>query len=193
MKVQKRHIVLASLVVALGAAVYLNWQFSDTNLMLKTDYEDTKELGEAKYVNKAITSSKQDETTATDPTSQAEANLKKSQNDYFATAQTERQKTQDSILESIKEVTANLENSEENKKLAQENLEKIEKMILAQNNIEGVLKAKGFTECLCYLNDNSCTVIVLESDLDNLSTLIVKDAVQGQYNIESDKITIVQI
>ena len=193
MKVQKRHIVLASLVVALGAAVYLNWQFSDTNLMLKTDYEDTKELGEAKYVNKAIISDKQDETTATDPTSQAETELKKSQVDYFATAETDRQKAQDSILESIKEITANLENSEENKKLAHENLEKIEKMILAQNNIEGILKAKGFSECLCYINDNSCTVIVLKSDLDNLSTLIVKDAVQGQYNIESDKITIVQI
>ena len=31
MKFHKRQLILASLVVALGAAVYLNWQFSDTH------------------------------------------------------------------------------------------------------------------------------------------------------------------
>ena len=40
------------LVVALGAAVYLNWQFSGDNGFNTTGFlEPTKELGEAKYVN----------------------------------------------------------------------------------------------------------------------------------------------
>ena len=32
MKYGKRQLILASLVLALGAAVYLNWQFSDTGV-----------------------------------------------------------------------------------------------------------------------------------------------------------------
>ena len=52
MKFHKRQLILASLVVALGAAVYLNWQFSGDNAYNTTGFlEPTKELGEAKYVN----------------------------------------------------------------------------------------------------------------------------------------------
>ena len=49
----KRQLVLAALVVALGAAVYLNWQFSDNRALLATNTVTTsqKELGEAQSVN----------------------------------------------------------------------------------------------------------------------------------------------
>lgn len=48
----KRQLVLAALVVALGAAVYLNWQFSDNRDLLATNTvtSSQKELGEAQYV-----------------------------------------------------------------------------------------------------------------------------------------------
>ena len=47
MKFGKRQLVLAALVVALGAAVYLNWQFSDNSDLLaaNTTVESGKELG----------------------------------------------------------------------------------------------------------------------------------------------------
>ena len=38
MGIGKRQLVLAALVVALGAAVYLNWQFSGDNQLLTTEY-----------------------------------------------------------------------------------------------------------------------------------------------------------
>ncbi len=193
MKIQKRHIVLASLVLALGAAVYLNWQFSDAPGLVNTASDDTKELGQAKYVNSSVTVPQQETDAETDPGDEIEATLKKAEDDYFANALTQRQQTQDSVLESIKEVADKLEASDESKALAAENLEKLEGMILAQNNIEGILQAKGFSQCLCYISDGSCTVIVLKSELEDSSTLIVKDAVQSQYKIDFENITIVEI
>ena len=49
MGIGKRQILLAALVLALGAAVFLNWQFSDNNELIATNMvNSTKELGEAK-------------------------------------------------------------------------------------------------------------------------------------------------
>lgn len=191
MKIQKRHIVLASLVLALGAAVYLNWQFSDGNGLLKASNDEAKELGKAKYVNNSVTVPTEE--SKTNPTDEAKDALKKAEDDYFASALTERTQTQDSILESVKEITANLESSEESKTLAAENLKKLEDLILAQNNIEGILKAKGFSKCLCCLSEKGCSVIVLKDELKNLSTLIIKDAVTSQYDVEFENITVVEV
>ena len=47
MKIKKQHVLAAALVLALGAAVYLNWQFSGTPLISST----SKELGAATYVS----------------------------------------------------------------------------------------------------------------------------------------------
>ena len=58
MKIQKRHVLMASLVLALGAAVYLNWQFTGNSDMLSVDA--SKKLGEAQYVNGDITDETQE-------------------------------------------------------------------------------------------------------------------------------------
>ena len=48
MKIKKQHILVSALILALGAAVYLNWHFSGTPLLSQT----SKELGAATYVSK---------------------------------------------------------------------------------------------------------------------------------------------
>ena len=42
MKMKKRNLIVAALVIALGVAVYLNWQFGGDNTLLTSS---TKELG----------------------------------------------------------------------------------------------------------------------------------------------------
>ena len=54
MKFGKKQLVLASLVLALGAAVYLNWQFAGTNrLPVEGEDSETSQLGAAQLVNNA--------------------------------------------------------------------------------------------------------------------------------------------
>ena len=59
MKFRKRQLILASLIAALGTAVYLNWQFTgDKNFQVSNMLQSTEELGEARYVNNSDFSDK---------------------------------------------------------------------------------------------------------------------------------------
>ena len=91
MKFQKKHIVISALVLALGTAVYVNWQFSNTN----TD-TTSKELGAASYVNATVLS--------TDDEAVQTSALSKEQKNYFATERTKRQETQDKVIDEAQEI-----------------------------------------------------------------------------------------
>ena len=60
MKFGKRQLVIASLVVALGTAVYLNWQFSENSAINIVDDSENnyKKIGQTTYVNTEINNPK---------------------------------------------------------------------------------------------------------------------------------------
>lgn len=182
MKIKKRHVVLAAVILALGAAVYLNWQFADSGSLIAPT---SKELGEVAYVNA--------EAQATGDEAQAASKEQSDSSSYFAQAKTERQQSQDAAVSLAKETLTLTENDEEAKAEAVEQLNTLEKCFLAQSNIESVLRAKGFSECLCYISDEGCTVTVKSSELKENSPLIIKDAVQSQYEIDFNDIKIVEV
>lgn len=211
MKIQKRHILMASLVLALGAAVYLNWQFTGNSDMLSVDA--SKKLGEAQYVNGDITDETQEagifdsifggdddkstesteETTEGENTTAVKAELTEEQISYFSTVRTDREQTQSKVLEDAKEVLSLSENSEEAKEEAAESVSQLEKLILAQSNIENLLKAKGFTDVVCFISDEGCNVVVASQNMDDSGSLLVKDAVMSQLDMGSEQIKIIQI
>lgn len=210
MKIQKRHVLMASLVLALGAAVYLNWQFTGNSDMLSVDA--SKKLGEAQYVNGDITDETQEagifdsifgdddkstesaeETTEGEDTTVVKAELTEEQISYFSTVRTDREQTQSKVLEDAKEVLSLSENSEEAKEEAAESVSQLEKLILAQSNIENLLKAKGFTDVVCFISDEGCNVVVASQNMDDNGSLLVKDAVMSQLDMGSEQIKIIQI
>ncbi|MBQ6153431.1 MAG: SpoIIIAH-like family protein [Ruminococcus sp.] len=181
MKIKKRHVVLAAVILALGAAVYLNWQYADGSSLIAPT---SKELGEVAYVNA--------EAEATGDEAQATSKEQGGSSPYFAQAKTERQQTQDAAVSLAKETLTLTDSDEEARKDAVDQLNTLEERFLAQSNIESVLKAKGFTECICFISDEGCTVAVKSSELKDNSPLIIKDAVQSQYEIDFNDITIVE-
>lgn len=175
MKIKKTHILVSALVLALGAAVYLNWQFSSSP-SAKTA---SKELGAATYVSR--------DTVATAD----EAVL--SPKDKMLRARTERTQAQDKALSEAKEILALADTSDDIKNAAIEKASQIERRIIGQSNIESILCAKGFSEVLCYASDTGCTVTVLKKDLKTDSPLIIKDVVMSQLGIAFNDIVIVDL
>lgn len=179
MKFQKKYIVLATLVLALGTAVYVNWQFAGTKANT-----NSKELGAASYVSATVSDSTSDEAV------QISA-LSKEQKNYFATERTKRQATQDKVIDVANE-TLDLENvSESEMTEAQKSVEKLLKTYTIQDSIESIIKAKGFSECLCYISDEGVTVIVPDSELNDTSALVIDDAVTSHYDVSYEDISIV--
>ena len=177
MKSKKKYIVFASLVLALSAAVYINWQLSGA----KTP-QSAKELGAASYVS-ATASASDDEVQQT-------AALSNESKSYFSAERTKRQATQDKIIDA-KEIF-NLESSSDADKCeAEKNVEELLKTFTIQDSIESIVKAKGFSECLCYISDQGVSVIVPKSQLDDTSVLIIDDAVVTHYEVDYDDISVI--
>ena len=173
---------MASLVLALSAAVYLNWSMTQPT---------SKILGESKFVS--ATMSTQSTPDEAKQTSAKVSNLTEKQQSFFAKAKTERDQIQDEIIDTASE-KLNLENtSEADRNEAQNQVAGIIKNFTVQNSVETTLKAKAFSECLCYINEQGCVVTVPKSELNDSTSMIIKSTVQSMTNMGFDKITVVTV
>ncbi len=182
MKKFKKQFLAATLILALGAAVYLNWTMSGAKSV-------SRSLGETKFVNATVS------TTATNAKTKqtAKSVLSDKQKKLFSEAKITRDQAQDKVIDTAKE-TLNLENtSEKDYTKAQSRVAGVLQNFTLQDTIETNLKAKGFSNALCYINDNGCTVTVLKSELNDDKKLIIKAAVKSTANIDFDKVTIVTV
>ncbi len=187
MKLHRRQLILTSLVLALGAAVYLNWHFSEDKGLNATDILHTqKELGEARYVNTSKTPEYNDED------AKPVINMSKETAEYFAKAKMERQKSRDEATQLIKSSLSDVNLDEKAKSNAMENAEKIAKSIQQESNVENLIKAKGFGECMAFLQNGECSIIVNPGSLNESSVITIRDIVSGQTGIPFNKIKITE-
>lgn len=177
MKLKKIYVVLAALVLALGTAVYVNWQFNEN------ENTSAKELGAASYVNATLPSS-------TDEAVKTSA-LTTEQENYFSSERTKRKAMQDEVIDKSSDTLKTEDVDEDEMTEAQQEIAKILKNFTIQDSIESIIKAKGFSECLCYISDGEVTIIVPETELDDTSALVIDDAVTSHYQVAYEDISIV--
>lgn len=168
MVIGKKHIVLASLVVALAVAIFLNYRFSDSSIATSTDIDSS--------------SSSSSSAAVTDT-------------NFFATARLTRSQNRDTAEEVLKNVTSNSSATAEERKTANETINQIAKDINTEGQIETLIKAKGFPECVCLINDKTASVVVKPKTSDSLSandTAQIFDIVINQTKFPKSSIKIIQ-
>lgn len=177
--VKKRQIILATLIAALGVAVFVNWYYtkpevqqssslSETTQVSKNLSDDTSEIGEAQLVNS------------------------KNVNEYFTTARVNRKKAHDEALEALNEIIKDSASSSEAVISAEKSLEEISKTIKLESDLENLISAKTDSECVVVINDGKAQVIVNKNTLnDTISTQII-DIIASQANIFSENVTLIE-
>ena len=85
--------------------------------------------------------------------------------DYFSTTVLNRQNSRDEAIDVLKLVTENEEASEEAKAEAAAKISKIAVDIQNEANIETLVKAKGFEDCVAIISDNAVSVVVKAESL----------------------------
>ena len=177
--VKKRQIILATLIAALGVAVFVNWYYtkpegqqsssvSETTQTSKSLSDDTSEIGEAQLVNS------------------------QSVNEYFTTARVNRKKAHDEALEALNEIIKDSASSSEAVISAEKSLEEISKTIKLESDLENLISAKTGSECVVVINDGKTQVILNKNTLnDTVSTQII-DIITSQANIFSENITLIE-
>lgn len=228
---KKRQLVLAALVVSLGAAVYLNWQFSGDPQIVATNASQTgKELGATQLVNgsgSSLTSKTADTVSAASsspassaassavssavskPSSTASSTVSQVQSgsssvvstaasgstitEYFNQARLSRQKTRDSAIELLEKVMNDSASSEEAKKKAVDDAAVIAQNMLKESNMENLIKSKGYVDCVVFLQNDECSVVVKkETQFVESDAVAIRDIITGQTEIQPSKIKIVE-
>lgn len=189
MKMGKRQVILAALVVALGAAVYLNWQFAGGNtVQMAGTTASEKELGQAQLVNADPSTS-----SVADSSEEITTSSAASGSDSFTQARLTRQKARDQAVELLEKVTSDVSSSDDAKKEAVTQAAQIAQNIQQENNAENLIKAKGFSDCVVYLQNGTCNVVVSKGDKEmSEAVMLIKDIVVGQTGVTYDKIKIIE-
>ena len=174
----KRQIVLATLVVALGMAVYLNWQFADegARLAVAGDIDASKNYGDAQFVDSNVTDNQISDVDV-----------------YFAEAKLSRKKSRDEAVQSIKNMLQDSALSEEQKSELAVQAAEIIKAMESESNIESLIKAKGFSECMVYIGDQQVNVVVKTPGLLVDEVAQIRDILLAQTHVTVDNIAIVEV
>lgn len=172
----KKQVLLATLIVALGVAVYLNYYFSNQSPVIDTgaSVSDTsKNMGDAQYVGGSAQSS--------EPGDKA---------DYFSQARKNREDARAQSLDLIKEMMNDVKATDAIKKQALEKTEAGAAAIEQESKIESLIKAKGFADCVVYIEGENCNVVVKADSLQPQQTIQITEIVTAQSKIVAQNIKI---
>lgn len=199
MIIGKKQIVLASLVLVLAAAVYVNWLFARTD---KQDYDITAELssGSVTETETVVNAPTEDAVQQTDASAQkhlGESELVDSKSvaseNYFALAAVAKLQARDEAIDTIS-LVLNDENADEaSKTAASDKAMQLSENIETETAIENLIKSKGFEECMVYLNGDSANVVVRCADMDSAKATQIKELVLTESNILAENISIIDL
>ncbi len=189
MIVSKKQIVLASLVAALGAAVYLNYQFAATEgeyIASSTDNTVTAQeenYGDATFVDTktAIENQLMNSSIAIDSS------------EYFSEAKLTRTKSRDEAVEALKTMLSDEQLTLEQKSALTQQATDFAQSIEVEGKIENLLKAKGFSDCMVYYDDNNVDVILKADDLMEEQVTQIRDVILEETDVSVQDISIVPI
>lgn len=183
MKTWKKNMVAAAVLVTVCTGIYLNWLYTeDTAAADLTDTLDSeKVLSEDTLVlsddAKALAAGEYD-TTGTD---------------YFATVRLSRQQARDSAVDLLQEAMAYSDGSKAAESSAE--LEDIIQTSLSEAQIESLVIAKGYTDCVAYMSDDGISVAVAspEGGLKQEDVAVIADIVMSQTDFRLSSIRVVEV
>lgn len=178
-KVQwKRHAVVLAVLVLVGTSVYLNWRYADNVA------ETGKILGQATLVNQngeAVTQTGENEEVVSVSGS------------YFDTARLSRQQARDSAISMLQEAEMDENATEDVLNEASLALQVLASYTVAEAQIESLVTAKGYADCVVFMGEDSCSVVVADPDgVDSTDAARIKDIVISETNYTAAQIKIME-
>lgn len=195
MKIWKRNAVVAAIVLFVCAAVYLNWSYSQDNVSVDA-LPTGKLLGGAALVN-ASSEPGGTEGQTPDPAASAvpgEEGQGKLTNDYFSSARINRQQARDSALSLLEEAAANNDADQTIRNEANASIQVMADCTMAEAQIESLVIAKGYANCVAFVGQDSASVVVslAEGQLTETDTAKIMEITMEQTGLEAGQIKVIQ-
>ena len=111
---------------------------------------------------------------------------------YFSTVQVNRQRSRDEALEVLQGVVDNASSTATAKEEALSEINKMAKVMEAESNIETLIVAKGFEECVAVISGESASIVVKSDGLQPAQLSQINDIVYEQAGILPVNIKIIE-
>ena len=165
-QVWKKRAVVVSVLLLVCAAVYLNWRYTGGVA------DTSKVLGQSTLVS----GTQEGEDAQQTGTDGAET---PAENDYFATARLSRKQARDSAISMLKE--------------ASETLQVLAAYTVAESQIESLVTAKGYADCVAFMGEDSISVVVSAPEgLQAADVARIKDIVIQETDYTAPQIKIME-
>ncbi len=176
----KKNMVAAGVLVTVCTGIYLNWIYSGGDAKDLTDTLDANKVmsDELLILNDSALEVGGDSTTVTD---------------YFSAVRLSRQQARDSAVTLLQEAMAYGDKDQTTESSAQ--LELIVQTALCEAQIESLVIAKGYDECVAYMTDAGISVAVAspEGGLGEQDVAVIADIVLTQTDLTMNDIRVVEV
>ena len=191
MKIWKRNAIIASVLLLVCAGVYLNW--SKTQKTAAQDLTETLSAEQVMGEDTLVVNDGEDgeslpqEAVATSSEETQAA-------DYFAQVRLSRQESRDSAVELLEETIAYDEGTEIGEAACQ-TLNNIVGTALSEAQIESLVIAKGYDDCVTYINDGVVCVAVSApaEGLSDADAALISDIVTSQTDYMLSQVRIIEV
>lgn len=180
MKIWKKNLVAAAVLLVVCGGIYVNWLYTeDQTVMDLTDTLDAQKV------------------LSTDMLVMNEDGLLTEQTntftDYFAAVRLSRQQARDSAVSLLQEAMAYSGETEAAETGMQ--LDEIVQTALCEAQIESLIIAKGYADCVAYISDGGISVAVAapEGGLQQTDVAVIADIVMTQSEYTLEDIYVVEV
>ncbi|MDR2530168.1 MAG: SpoIIIAH-like family protein [Oscillospiraceae bacterium] len=197
MKLFRRNAIILTVIVFVCVAVYLNWAYNNGEgidpLIADTNQPEASDVAADDSGMFYEHSGEGDQIPLSDDTGSDESS--NPVQDYFANARLSRQKARDSAVTILRETSESTSASQE---VVDESLSAIAAMAtysLSEAEIESLIRAKGFTECVAFLSDDGI-IVTVPAPYEGLSSAAVAkitDIVTSETVLGYDQIKIIEV
>lgn len=195
MKAFKRNAIIVSVLVFVCAAVYLNWQYNKNG-------EKAEELGTAAKTE-TMADDKTSDAAAADLETDAEdaglyytgEDVADTMTEYFASVRLNRSQARDSAVQTLATVSETEGASQETIDQALAEISKVAEYTMKEAELEGMLLAKGFDDCVVFINDGGIDVTV-PAPIEGLSTAAVAritDVVTSETDFTAEDLKVIEV
>lgn len=184
MKNWKKNLLAAAVLVVVCAGIYMNWMYSNAETV--DDLTDTLNAEKVLSEDGIILEVDNLENVAGE-------DLDNTMIDYFAAVRLSRQQARDSAVDLLQEAMAYGEDTDDKETSMQ--LEQIVQTALCEAQIESLIIAKGYTDCVAYMSGDGISIAVAapEGGLQQTDVAVIADIVMTQSDFEMDDIYVVEV
>lgn len=175
----KKNLIAAAVLLVVCAGIYMNWMYTNANEV--ADLTDVLDAETVLSENGVIMDNGAENMDADLGT------------DYFAAVRLSRQEARDSAVNLLQEAMAYGDSVQQQESNAQ--LEKIVQTALSEAQIESLVIAKGYADCVAYMSDTGISVAVAapEGGINNSDVAVIADIVLTQTELTMDQIHVVEV